>query len=202
MKKGRPRQFDEDEAIDKAMRVFWKHGYEGASLSDLTAAMGISRPSLYAAFGDKQSLFLRALDRYRESPASYVNRALAEPAARGVFKSLLHGVISLVTDPKNPGGCLFVGASLPAAHGEEPIRTELARRRLEGERDIRKRYQRAAREGDLPSDADPKTLAKLTATLMWGICVQSTNGAKRSDLMKTAELAVAAFPAEDHASGK
>lgn len=194
VKKGRPRQFDENEALEKAMHVFWKNGYEGASLDGLTDAMGISRPSLYAVFGDKQSLFLRALDRYRESPASYVNRALVKPTAREVFESLLHGVIDLVTDPKNPGGCLFVGASLPAGDGSEPIRHELARRRLAGEQDIRKRFQKAAREGDLPPNADPKTLAKLAATLIWGICVQSTNGAKRSELLKIAELSVAVFP--------
>jgi AcrR family transcriptional regulator len=195
VKKGRPRQFDEDEAIEKAMRVFWKNGYEGTSVSDLTSSMGISRPSLYATFGDKRSLFLRSLDRYRESPASYVNRALAKPTAREVVQSLLHGVIDLVTDPTNPGGCLFVGASLPASEESEAIRHELARRRIDGELDIRKRLQKAAREGDLPTDAEPKALAKLAATLIWGISVQSTNGARRTELLKIAELAMGAFPA-------
>lgn len=178
------------------MRVFWRKGYDGTRLSDLTEAMGISRPSLYGAFGDKASLFLRALDHYRESPASYVNRALTEMTAFDVFKSLLYGVVKLVTDPKNPGGCLFVCASLPD-HGEpQSVVKELARRRLDGERDIAKRFQQASREGDLPSDADPKALAKLAATLIWGISVQSTNGAKRNELLRIADLALAAFPVE------
>lgn len=196
MKKGRPRQFDEEDAVDSAMRVFWKKGYEGASLNDLTSAMGISRPSLYAAFGDKRSLFLRALDRYRESPASYVNRALAKPTAREVFDGLLRGVIELVTDPNNPGGCLFVCGSLPTGDESDSIRNELAHRRLGGEQDIRRRFQRAAREGDLPPSADPKVLAKLAATLIWGISVQSANGASRSELSKIADLAINAFPAK------
>ncbi len=176
------------------MRVFWQKGYEGSRLEDLTAAMGISRPSLYAAFGDKASLFLSALDHYRKSPASYVNRALAQPTALEAFKELLSGVIDLVTDPKNPGGCLFVCASLPANVEPEPVTKELARRRLDGERDIAKRFRKAAREGDLPPDADPKALAKLAATLMWGISVQSTSGSTRAELLKIADLAIGAFP--------
>ncbi len=194
MKKGRPRQFDEEEVIDKAMRVFWKKGYDGASLGDLTSAMGLSRPSLYAAFGDKRSLFLRTLDRYRESPASYVNRALAKPTACEVFHDLLHGVVDLVTDADNPGGCLFVSAALSGEEGPEPIREELADRRRRGERDILKRFQRAAREGDLPAGTDPKTLAKLAATLLWGISIQGVNGSSRKDLLKVAEAAIRLFP--------
>lgn len=194
MKRGRPRQFNEGEALERAMRVFWRLGYEGASLNHLTEAMGISRPSLYAVFGDKRALFLRALDRYRESPASYVNRALERQNAREVFETLLRGVIDLVTDPKNPGGCLFVCVALPSRSEPDEIRSELARRRIAGERDILKRFQRAAREGDLPKNADPRSLAKLAATLMWGIAVQSTNGATRSELVRIAKLAVAAFP--------
>ena len=192
MAKGGPRQFDTGDAIDTAMRVFWKCGYEGASLDVLTRQMGISRPSLYAAFGNKEALFIKALDRYRESPASYVNRALAKPTAREVFESLLNGVIDLVTDPENPGGCLFVSASL----GAPAVRNELAARRLDGEDEIRERFDQARTEGDLPAGTDTRALAKLTATLLWGISIQGMNGATRSELRKAAKLAAAAFPGD------
>ena len=108
MAKGRPREFDVNEALDRAMRVFWRRGYEGATLPDLTAAMGINRPSLYAAFGSKEELFRKALDRYVKGPAAYVREALNEPTARGVADRLLSGTIDLVTDRRNPRGCLIV----------------------------------------------------------------------------------------------
>src|SRR5712672_80887 len=108
MPRGRPRDFDVDEALDRALEVFWRRGYEGASLPDLTAAMGINRPSLYAAFGSKEGLFRRALDRYAEGPAAYVREALDEPTARRVAERLLGGAAERLTDPRNPGGCLVV----------------------------------------------------------------------------------------------
>src|SRR5439155_18551737 len=88
---GQPRSFDLDKALDAALQVFWRKGYEGASLSDLTQAMGINRPSLYAAFGDKETLFRKALDRYAEGPAAYVGEALKRPTARTVTEKLLRG---------------------------------------------------------------------------------------------------------------
>src|SRR5436309_1319981 len=97
--KGRPRTFNIDEALDRALQVFWRKGYEGTSLSDLTRAMGINRPSLYAAFGDKQALFRKVLDRYAEGPAAYVREALQEPTARAVVERLLGGSIDLLTGP-------------------------------------------------------------------------------------------------------
>src|SRR5579864_399381 len=100
MSTGRPREFDIDQALDRALRVFWRKGYEGASLADLTRAMGINRPSLYAAFGSKEELFRKALDRYAEGPAAYVGEALNEPTARAVAQRLLSGTIDLLSDPR------------------------------------------------------------------------------------------------------
>lgn len=189
MSRGRPRTFDLDEAIEKAMVVFWSKGYENTSIPDLIDAIGINRPSLYAAFGNKENLFRLALDRYRQDPASYVNRALAKPTAFEVFESLLGGVVDLVTDPRRPGGCLFVCGTHAISADSTDISHKLATRRIAGEADIRKRFEAARRQGDLPAGSDPKTIAKLAATLLWGISVQASNGATKAELKKLAALA-------------
>src|SRR5437588_3756269 len=106
VKRGRPRCFDESCALDSALQVFWRKGYEGASLPELTRAMGINRPSLYAAFGNKEALFRQVLDRYAAGPAAYVREALNEPTARAVAERVLGGAIDLLTGPRGPRGCL------------------------------------------------------------------------------------------------
>jgi len=116
---GRPRSFDIDRALDRALVVFWRKGYEGASLSDLTKAVGVNRPSLYAAFGDKEALFRKALDRYLKGPAAYTQEALREPTARAVVERLLLGAADLNAARRNPGGCLMVQGAL--ACGEAAI---------------------------------------------------------------------------------
>src|SRR5437588_3573741 len=112
MPAGRPRTFDAEKALDRALKVFWRKGYEGTSLPDLTKAMGINRPSLYAAFGNKESLFRKALDRYAEGPAAYMREALNKPTARAVAERLLGGTIDLLTDRRNPRGCHMVHGAL------------------------------------------------------------------------------------------
>src|SRR5687768_6308442 len=109
--KGRPREFDADDALDKAMRVFWRKGYLGASLSDLTSAMGINRPSLYAAFGNKEELFRQAVLRYTAGPASYVREALDEATSLAVVERMMRGAVDMLSCPENPDGCLCVQAT-------------------------------------------------------------------------------------------
>jgi AcrR family transcriptional regulator len=193
--RGRPRTFDVGEALDRALQVFWDKGYEGASLTDLTRAMGISRPSLYAAFGDKQSLFRKVLDRYAEGPAAYVSEALKEPTARAVVARLLNGAVCTSTAPRQPQGCLTVHGALVSGKDADAIREELSLRRAAGEAAIRKRLQRARREGDLPSDADPADLARYITTVMHGMAVQAAGGASRAQLQRVAQTALRAFPA-------
>src|SRR5437870_8730296 len=154
---GRPRAFDPDVALERAMHVFWAKGYEGASLSDLTRAMRINRPSLYAAFGNKEQLFGKVLDRYMNGPLAYFQKALAARKARDVVEEIFLGTARMAGDPKIPAGCLMVQGAL--ACGDASVRKEVAARRTAAELALRRRLQRAKREGDLPKNADPAELA-------------------------------------------
>lgn len=193
--KGRPREFDADSALDKALHVFWQRGYEGASLSDLTEAMGINRPSLYAAFGNKEELFRRALDRYAErGPGRALSEALAEPTARDVVARLLKNVAISLTDPSNPRGCLSVQAALTCGEASDAIKQELCKRRSEAEQKLRARLERAIDEGDLSFDADAARLARFVSTVTQGMSVQAAGGASRDDLLHVADMAMKAWP--------
>jgi len=193
--KGRPREFDTDEALDKAMIVFWQRGFEGTSVSDLTQAMGINRPSLYAAFGNKETLFRLALDRYAEKGPGAVQRlALEEPTARRVVEMLLRGAAVALTDPCHPAGCLAVQGALSCGEESEAIKSELIARRCAGEAELRQRLERAKAEGDLPAASNPFALAQYISTLLQGMSVQAAGGASQSELLDVAELALNSWP--------
>lgn len=191
---GRPRAFDTEAALDQALNVFREKGYEGASLADLTAAMGINPPSLYAAFGNKQALFGKALDRYAEKQAGFYEDALSRPTAREAVEALLAGAVDMATDAKTPRGCLLVSGALACGEEADPVRDELARRRREGEQALRRRLERAKAEGDLPADAHPADLARYVTTVLQGLAVQAAGGAKRADLRRVADLALRTWP--------
>lgn len=194
MPTGRPREFNVDKALDRALRVFWRKGYEGASLPDLTKAMGINRPSLYAAFGNKEALFKKTIDRYLEGPAGYVRAALEQPTARRVAEHALRGTIELVTDSRNPRGCFIVQAALACGDTADCVRRELSKRRDALVTALRKRFERAVAEGDLTSDCDPADLARYVATVMHGMSVQAASGAGRGELEQVAKIALKAWP--------
>jgi AcrR family transcriptional regulator len=191
---GRPRAFDIDKALDCALKVFWRKGYEGTSLPDLTNAMGINRPSLYAAFGNKEELFRKALDRYAEGPGAYLREALGKPTAREVVERLLSGAADLLTDPCNPCGCLAVQGALACGETADPIKQELISRRAATEAALRERLERAKSTGDLPPDADPADLARYVATVSQGMAVQAAGGASRDDLQRIVQVALRAWP--------
>src|SRR5882724_6563025 len=191
---GRPRSFDADDALDRALRVFWRKGYEGTSLPDLTKAMRINRPSLYAAFGNKEDLFRKVVDRYDSGVAGYTREALEQPTAREVVERLLEGAVDLLTDAQNPGGCLMVQGALAAGRAGEVARRELAGRRAAGVAALRRRFRRAIAEGDLPADADAATLARFVATAMHGMAVQAATGASRKELRRVCEMFLRAWP--------
>ena len=191
---GRPRGFDLDLALDRALHVFWAKGYEGATLSDLTKAMRINRPSLYAAFGNKAQLFRKALERYVEGPAACVREALHQPRARAVVEKMFRGAIDMVTNPRAPAGCFMVQSALACGEAADSIRQEVSARRVAGETALRHRLQRAKREGDLPSTSDPADLARYVVTVMHGMAVQRASGATRAQLLRVMKAALRGWP--------
>lgn len=192
----RPRAFDTDEAIDRALELFWRKGYEGTSLTDLTASMGINRPSLYAAFGSKEGLFKRALDRYVESQAGPALQALEAPTARGGVERLLRFYADAAGMPDRPRGCLLVQGALACNEESDAVRLELAARRALGETLLRDRLKRAKAEGELPADVNPADLARYIWAVLHGMTVQSAGGATREELRRVATQAMRAWPTE------
>jgi len=191
---GRPRAFDVDLALDRALHVFWRKGYEGASLSDLTKAMRINRPSLYAAFGNKEALFRKTLDRYSKGPTAFSGDALRAPTARAVAERLLRGTVDLLTDRRTPRGCLIVQSALACGDAADAVRKEVASRRDAGEAALRRRFQRAKREGDLPANADPADLARYITTVVHGMAVKGAGSATRPQLLRIMQTALRAWP--------
>ncbi|MET4921702.1 TetR/AcrR family transcriptional regulator [Streptomyces sp. PSRA5] len=191
---GRPRGFDAEEALEQAMRVFWKQGYEGASLADLTDAMGITRTSMYAAFGNKEDLFRKSLERYTEGPASYGARALREPTARQVAAAFLAGSVLATTRPGCPAGCLGVQGSLAAGEPGSQARDMLVAWRDEHVSLLRDRLQQAVDEDDLRPDADPELLARHLMTVANGIAVQAAGGITRDVLQQVADMTLRSWP--------
>ncbi|MGX1913847.1 TetR/AcrR family transcriptional regulator [Streptomyces phaeochromogenes] len=191
---GRPRGFDADEALERAMLVFWEHGYEGASLACLTNAMGISTTSMYAAFGNKEALFRKALERYTEGPSAYLPRALEQPTALGVATAILAGTIRTTTRPAQPNGCLGVQSALTVSDAGREVRDLLVAWRDDGYSLIRERFQRAVDDGDLPPETDPGLLARYLTALGYGIAVQAASGVGRDELQEMADAALRNWP--------
>jgi AcrR family transcriptional regulator len=156
--------------------------------------MGINRPSLYAAFGNKEELFRKALDLYADGPAAYVREALNEPTARAAVERLLSEAACRLSDHRNPRGCLMVQGALSCGDEADPVRRELAARRSAGEVAIRQRLVRAKLEGDLPPDSDTADLARFVTAVIHGMAVQAAGGAGQEELQGIARTALRAWP--------
>lgn len=193
---GRPREFDAETALDQAMEVFWRHGYEGATIAQLTEAMGINPPSLYACFGNKEGLLKAALDRYTKLRNVWMDEVVAAPTARAVAERMLMGIADKQTDPANPPGCLLVQGGIACGTGSENVPFELAARRAQNEDQLRDRFIRARAEGDLKESVDPAALARYVSAVAVGMGVMASSGADREALRQVASVAMQAVEAQ------
>jgi AcrR family transcriptional regulator len=190
--RGRPREFDVDQALAAALRTFWQKGYEGASLTDLTEAMGITRPSLYAAFGNKEALFKQALDLYEREKLAYVRGALEAPTARGVAQRMLDGTIQNITSDCR--GCMGVMASVQCGNQDSPIRDDVNSRAQAARGAVVERMQQAIDAGDFSIPVEAEAMTRYLIALMQGISVQAGGGASREELQRVADAALAVWP--------
>jgi len=194
--RGRPRCFDRTCALEQAMEVFWEHGYEGASLADLTAAMGIASPSLYSAFGSKEALFRESVNHYLQTDGSGIWQALEqEPTARAAVSNLLHASAEAVTLPNKPTGCFLVLAIANCSPENAGIQIELRNRRVHLGDLLRLRLDRGIADGDLPPGTETRALSSFFMTVQQGMSLQARDGGTRADLLRVADFAMAAWPA-------
>lgn len=164
------------------MEIFWQHGYEGTSLSQLTTAMGINAPSLYSAFGSKEALFREAIELYEATEGALSLSALEAPTAREAVERMLRGNVADYADPATPPGCMIVLAATTGTVGNESVRDFLAKQRRASEEQLRRRLQRGIDDGDLPPGTDVATLAAFVTTVQQGLSIQARDGATRSTL--------------------
>jgi len=189
--RGRPRSFDREEALERAMQVFWKQGYEATSLHDLTRAMGINPPSLYAAFGDKERLFMEAVGRYQQMRQGLAEMLEEEATAKGAVGRVLS---EAARNLASCGGCMLVLSATACSENSANVQSELAERRTGQKASLKARIDRGIREGDLPRGTDSAALAEFYATVLLGMSIRARDGATRKSLQEAAEAAMRAWP--------
>ncbi len=190
----RPREFDENDVLEKALHVFWVRGYEGASMAELLAAMGITNSSLYKAFGSKEDLFRRITERYHDGHLDFRQVALAEPTPRRIVERLLLGTVDLLTGEATPPGCLEVNGALAGSSGSDTVRASLVRNRRLLRTSLRERLPATLEAGSLPAGLDLEQAAMLVATLAHGLAVQAKDGASREELRAIVRAFLCSWP--------
>ncbi|MGC1304006.1 MAG: TetR/AcrR family transcriptional regulator [Caulobacteraceae bacterium] len=192
--RGRPREFCVDAALAAALRVFWTKGFEGASLDELTSAMGVSRPSLYAAFGNKEALFRKTLDLYDREKQAFMNAALSAPTARGVAERILTNALEVQAGASDPRGCLHVMTTVAGGGEMDALKTEVRTRRASSEAALVRRFEQAKADGDFDERFEPAGLARYLMALVLGMAVQAGAKTPKADLEKLIETALLVWP--------
>jgi AcrR family transcriptional regulator len=192
--KGRPRSFDRVAALKAAMQVFWQRGYEATSLSDLTRAMGINAPSLYAAFDCKEALFGEALALYQVTEGAEPQRLLQQSrTAKDGFAAMLRYHATDYVNPQKPPGCMAVLAAITGAPENKSVRDLMTKTRRAAIEGLAARIKRGMAEGDVPRGADATAMAGFYTTLIQGMSIQARDGATKKQLLATVEAAMAAW---------
>jgi AcrR family transcriptional regulator len=191
--RGRPRSFDRESALDAAMEVFWARGFEGAAISDLTKAMGINPPSLYAAFGDKEHLFIEAINRYqskRGESCPYCEEATAKEAIERLLTYMAHEL----SESCNPRGCMMMMAAATSGNSSKKLQAMLAAQRMANRDRLKDRIKKGLQDGDVPAGTDAGALADFYSTILTGMSALARDGTTRKALMATVAQAMSLFP--------
>ncbi|GAA2429754.1 TetR/AcrR family transcriptional regulator [Actinomadura vinacea] len=194
-RRGRPRSFDREAALDVALRLFWTRGYEATSTAELTSAMGISMPSLYAAFGDKKTLFRETVAHYQQNYAITLDAEREGATARDVVADLLHDAAMTYADPAKPPGCLIISATANCTQASDDLEAELRAHRDANIRALERLIHSDIRAGHLPPDTDAHALARFFGATIQGMAQQARDGATRDELLVIARTALSAWPA-------
>ena len=189
-KTGRPIGFDKDAALEAAMLVFWERGFEGASMADLTQAMGLNPSSIYAAFGDKHALFSLAVQRYLDSRAQYATEALEEPTLEKVVRALFNNTVAFLTTPGHPPSCMTLAGAMGCSVDAAPARDLMTEVRRQNEVAIRERLLEARKSGELSKDIDVNDYTRYLSSILAGLSVQAANGSTKAELKRTAQMAL------------
>lgn len=198
--RGRPRRLDRQKALEAALQLFWRHGYEGASIADLTAAMGATPPSLYAAFGSKAQLYREAVELYAATYGGFPARALAqEPSAYRAIERIFADAITVYSAGPQPRGCMLATGALACASEHQEVASELASRRRAAIAKMKERFDRAVAEGELDAATDTAALASFYAAVIQGLSIQARDGADREVLASIASTALSAWPGKTSA---
>lgn len=190
VKPGRPAAFDKEAALDVAMRLFWERGYEGTSMADLSQAMGIHPSSMYAAFGDKQALFALAAQRYADVPAQYMVRALEQPTFKAFVLAAFDNTVEFLGSKEHPSSCFTLTGAISCGIETEPAKALMTTMRLHNEAAIRARLLKARKAGEFPKEENLDDYTRYLSSLLSGLAVQAANGSTKTELKRTAELAL------------
>jgi AcrR family transcriptional regulator len=189
-KTGRPISFDKDAALEAAMLLFWERGFEGTSMADLTQAMGLNSPSIYAAFGDKHALFQLAVKRYMKMRAQYAGKALEEPTLEKVVRALFDNTVAFLTTPGHPARCMTLSGAVGCSVDATPARDIMTEIRKQNEAVMRERFVKARKSGELPKDVNVDDYTRYLSTIIAGLSIQAANGSTKAELKRTAQMAL------------